>query len=245
MSISQNPYIRKSLYLVALLFLVVLFFLLYRNQQEQICEEVAIKIDAPIEKKLVTIPMIQDKLEEWYDGGLSGVEKRNLALNEIEDKIEDIPAVKNAEVSFDLRGILQISIDQRMPIVRIIPSAGDSYYLALDATKIPTSGSDVARVPVATGNLSATMIKKVYTLSTYVQENEFIEALTEQIFVNNNNDLVIVPKIKSQRIIIGDTTDVETKFNKLQDFYTHGLSFIGWNKYKTINLKYKNQIVCK
>ena len=89
------------------------------------------------------------------------------------------------------------------------------------------------------------MIKKVYTLSTYVQENEFMEALTEQIFVDDNSDLVIIPKIKNQRIVIGDTTLIPEKFEKLILFYQEGLNHIGWEKYHTINLKYKNQIVCK
>lgn len=245
MELSKNPYLRKSLYLLTLVVLIALFTVLYNNQQAQICEQVQVEIDAPTKKQLITVPIVQDKLEEWYDGGLSGVEKRNLALHEIEENLEAIESVKNAEVSFDLRGVLRISIDQRMPIVRILPNAGKSYYLALDGTAIPVAGSDVARVPVATGRLSTTMITKVYTLCTYVYENEFMDALTEQIFVNKTNDLVIVPKIKNQRIIIGEPEQLEEKFQKLQDFYSYGLNHIGWTKYKTINLKYKNQIVCK
>ena len=45
---------------------------------------------------------------------------------------------------------------------------------------------------------------------------------------------------------IDDLTEAyEEKFEKLKMFYTEGLNKTdGWNKYSTINIKYKNQVVC-
>jgi len=119
-----------------------------------------------------------------------------------------------------------------------------SYYLAENLLKIPSKDVDIARVPVVNDNYSPEMIKKVYTLSTYVYENPFIDALTEQIFVDKG-DLIIIPKINNQKIVIGDNNNITEKFEKLTDFYVNGLNHIGWNNYQIINLKYKNQIVCK
>ena len=244
MATSMNPYIRKTLYLISFLVLVALFVVLGNEQADQICERIEISIDAPIEKQLISQSIVQDKLDKWYSEGLSGVAKKDISLLDIEQRLEELPAVKNAEVSFDLRGELKIYIDQRIPLVRIVSEGGVAYYLAKDFYKIPVLGTEAARVPIANGRLSATMIKKVYTLSTYVQENDFMEALTEQIFVNKNSDLVIVPKLKKQKIIIGDTTDLHDKFHRLLVFYRDGLNHVGWEKYRTINLIYKYQIVC-
>jgi cell division protein FtsQ len=45
--------------------------------------------------------------------------------------------------------------------------------------------------------------------------------------------------------VFGDAKDFEEKFEKLKTFYTEGLNKTdGWNKYSTINIKYKNQVVC-
>ena len=244
MSVSINPYLRKTLYIISLILLAVLFVTLKNNQSNQACMGINIVIDAPLEKQLITEKLVYDKLNEWYTNGLSGVLKKDINLIDAETRFESLPAVKNAEVSFDLRGELNVQIEQRIPVVRIINSNGDSYYLDKDYSKIPSSGTEVARVPIANGFLTEGMIKKVYTLSTYVQENEFMQALTEQIFVDNKGDLIIVPKIKNQQIVIGDTLNIEEKFNKLIDFYKHGLNQIGWDKYQRINLKYKNQVVC-
>lgn len=245
MPIKRNPYIRKLLYLVSVILLIALFVVLKQNQSKQICEKITIEIDAPIEKQLVTKRLINNQLNSWYVAGLLGISQANLSLPTIEKLIQQMPSVKKAEVSFDLRGELLIEIKQRMPVMRVIPMYGTSYYVAKDFTQIPAYVTEVARVPIVNGNLTKAMIKKVYTLSTYVQENEFMEALTEQIFVDDNSDLVIIPKIKNQRIVIGDTTLIPEKFEKLILFYQEGLNHIGWEKYHTINLKYKNQIVCK
>lgn len=240
-----KPYLRKSIYVLSLVVLGVLLVVLKNKQAGQVCEKVTIEIDAPAEKQLITQRLVNDKISEWYSGGLLGTTQVNLSLPILEKQLERMPAVRNAEVSFDLRGELKLQIEQRIPVVRIMSSVDGQYYISKDFTKIPTLGTDVARVPIANGRLTNAMIKKVYTLSTYVQENAFMEALTEQIFVENNGDLVIIPKIKNQRIIIGNTEHVEEKFSKLIQFYSDGLNYIGWDKYTTINLKYKNQIVCK
>jgi cell division protein FtsQ len=221
---------------------VVLYFL-YENQQSQICTFVKIKIEAPEQKELITQEIIKNKLDKWYIGGLSGVPQNSISLLDIEKKLEAIPAIKNAEVSFDLKGELNIDILQHIPLVRIMSPKTASYYLAENLVKIPSKDVDIARVPVVNDFCSPEMIKKVYTLSTYVHENAFIDAITEQIFVKKG-DLIIIPKINNQKVVIGDTTNIPEKFEKLIDFYVDGLNHIGWDKYQIINLKYKNQIVC-
>ena len=238
------PYLRKSLYVLSIIILLVVLYFLYENQQNQICTFVKIKIEAPEQKELITQEIIKNKLDKWYIGGLSGVPQNSISLLDIEKKLEAIPAIKNAEVSFDLKGELKIDILQHIPLVRIMPPKTASYYLAENLVKIPSKDVDIARVPVVNDFCSPEMIKKVYTLSTYVHENAFIDAITEQIFVKKG-DLIIIPKINNQKVVIGDTTNISEKFEKLIDFYVDGLNHIGWDKYQIINLKYKNQIVCK
>jgi len=238
------PYLRKSLYVLSILILLVILYIFHKNQQNQICTFVEIKIEAPAQKELITQEIIKNKLDKWYIGGLSGVPQNSISLLDIEKKLEQIPAVKDAEVSFDLKGELTIDIRQHIPLVRIMSPKTASYYLAENALKIPSKDFDIARVPVVNDYCSPEMIKKVYTLSTYVYENAFIDAITEQIFVEND-DLIIIPKINNQKIVIGDTNNIPEKFEKLTDFYVDGLNHVGWNKYQIINLKYKNQIVCK
>lgn len=244
MSEKLKPYLRKTVLVGSILLLFVLLFILNQQHRNHICQQITIAIDAPIERQLVSQNIIKKNLNKWYANGLLGDQYKDINLAELESKFESIDAVKNAEVSFDLSGELKIAITPRVPVVRIFKRGEASYYLDDEFKKISAKGTDVARVPIANGNFSKSMIKKVYTLSTHVQENPFMDALTEQIFVTNNGDLVIIPKVMNQRIIVGDTLDLENKFLKLTDFYNHGLKNVGWDKYRIINIKYKDQVVC-
>ena len=51
--------------------------------------------------------------------------------------------------------------------------------------------------------------------------------------------------IGNMEIIIGQMNNLEDKFSRLLAFYKNIAPSQGWNKYSTVNLKYKNQIVCK
>ena len=75
-----------------------------------------------------------------------------------------------------------------------------------------------------------------------MDSNEFWKAQIEQIYVGE--EIELVPLAGSHIIVLGNFQDIDEKMNKLLVFYTHGLNKVGWNIYETINLKYKNQIVC-
>jgi cell division protein FtsQ len=66
----------------------------------------------------------------------------------------------------------------------------------------------------------------------------------QQVIVDSNAEFTIIPTLGNQLIFFGNAEDIEGKFKKLLNFYTEGLNKTGWNKYATINLKFKNQVVC-
>ena len=44
-------------------------------------------------------------------------------------------------------------------------------------------------------------------------------------------------------IILGDTSCLQDKLSRMQTFYTEGLNQVGWNRYKTLSVKYAGQVV--
>jgi cell division protein FtsQ len=85
---------------------------------------------------------------------------------------------------------------------------------------------------------------ELHKIATYVDKDAFWKAQIEQIFVTAESEFVLIPKVGEHTIVFGTGDDIEIKFEKLMLFYKEGLSRVGWDKYSTINLKYKNQIVC-
>jgi cell division protein FtsQ len=54
-----------------------------------------------------------------------------------------------------------------------------------------------------------------------------------------------VPILGDQMIRIGTIDDLDEKLERLKTFYKEAMPYEGWRTYRSISVKYKNQIVCK
>ena len=169
--------------------------------------------------------------------------------------LEQNPYIKNAEVFVDLKQNLFCKITQRQPIVRVINSAQQQYYIDKEGTKFNVITGTSARVLVANGyikekrspqdSLYSKTLKEVFKVASYVESELFWKQFTEQLYVDKYNDLILIPKVGSFTIVLGNSERLEEKFSDLKVFITTALPKVGYEKYKTLSVKYKGQIVTK
>jgi len=81
-------------------------------------------------------------------------------------------------------------------------------------------------------------------LAQFIYNDELWRAQIAQVYVDNPNNIELIPRVGPHTIILGSADNFEHKLAKLRIFYQTALPEEGWNKYKQINLKYSNQIVC-
>lgn len=189
-----------------------------------------------------------------------------ISIMQLEKKLNNIPAIKNAEVHKTINGELHISVEQRTPIVRIFNLSGESYYIDEEGALMPLSHKYTSHVLVVSGNINdkyanryrlsisnimandtlknISLLDDIFMLTQYINSNPFWKAQIEHLYVNKDFEFELIPRVGNHRIVFGDATQLDEKFNKLNVFYKKALNKIGWNEYKIINVKYKNQIVC-
>lgn len=188
-------------------------------------------------------------------------------IPELEKVLNSNASIAKAEVYVSVDGKMKIEIIQRKPIVRIINQNNESYYLDDLGKLMPLSDKYTARVLVANGNIfepyarrymysvadiesnpdvkDKTLLDDLFNLSQYINAEPFWKAQISQIYINNESEIELIPRVGDHKIILGDITDMDEKFKKLMTFYKEGLNTTGWwNNYSVINLKFKNQIVC-
>jgi cell division protein FtsQ len=179
---------------------------------------------------------------------------KDLDVRGIERIIKSDKRVKKAEVFVDGKDKLNVWIVQKQPIVRVMDSSNKSYYLDEEGEKIPTVEKSAIRVPLATGNIDlyhedlfrqnkCNKLNEVYAVSKYIFNDSLLSAMIEQIDVNENKDITLIPKIGRHEIIIGDSTYLQEKFDNLKVMYKDGLSREGWRKYNVLKLNYRGQVV--
>lgn len=240
-------------WLTCLAGLVVLMSFIEIKKQAVKCAKVEILIpgaDNFIEREEI------DAILKQSQGELVGRSLEEINIHQIEKALKSNPYIAFAKVYVDMDGLIKIEVKQRQPILRILNAGGQDYYIDSDGLKMPMSPNFTANVLVATGNILEGFGGKVDTLLTpmadglyktalFIKKDTLWNAQIEQIYVNDKSDIELIPRVGSQRIILGDADSLETKMRNLLAFYKQAMPMVGWGAYKTINLKYINQIVCE
>ena len=186
------------------------------------------------------------------DNELVGKELRAINAELIEKEIEKHQAILNAEVfkviakdSTSYKGVLGVRVKHREPVLRIMSSTG-AYYLDKTGEQIPISSSYTANVLVATGYFSEDFAKEqLLPFALYLEENPFWKAQIEQIHVEQNNNVVLTPLVGDHLIELGNMENYQGKLRNMKAFYEQVLVRNNWDKYQSISLKYKNQVIAK
>ncbi|MEY3322390.1 MAG: hypothetical protein RLZZ417_1973 [Bacteroidota bacterium] len=178
---------------------------------------------------------------------------KTIDLARIESLLEKNPFVKDAEVFIDSRNELGIKILQRKPIVRVISNRGEQYYLDEDGNKLPLSKHFAVNIVTATGEYPPfspefltenNALHDLFNLCTELEKDPFLKSMIVQVHVNVKKEFTLVPLIGDQKIIFGEFDDSMKKWKKLKVFYKEAMPFVGWRKYRNLDLRFRNQIVC-
>src|SRR5574344_3068083 len=193
-----------------------------------------------------------------YNGNVIGKQNGKINLGNLENLLNMKSAVKESQVSLTRDGVLNIQIKQRKPIIRIETENG-GFYIDEDAFVFPLIEKYTSYVPIATGYIpisitpekqtlkemdSTDCIRKLLKLGKFLADNPFWNAQIEQIYFQQNGDVAMYTRVGKQRIVFGDLDNIPQKFKKLYAFYKYVIPNAGWDKYSTVNLKFKKQIVC-
>jgi cell division protein FtsQ len=141
--------------------------------------------------------------------------------------------------------VLTVKVKHRKPVVRIVSDNGN-YYLDNEGDKIPVSTQYTANVLAATGKISEKFaVDELLPFVLFLGNDEFWEAQVEQIHIENNGDVLLIPLVGDQIIELGKLDNYEEKLRNMRAFYDQVLAANNWDKYKSVSLKYTNQVIAK
>lgn len=173
-----------------------------------------------------------------------------LDIHVMENIITANPWVGEAQVYVDNNRLMHVNVTQRVPVARIFEANGNSYYVDTTLSDLPLSEKYVYYTTVVTNmpelkndSLSRSLKAQVLKLVRFVEDDTFWNAQVSQIIVDSNYSFEVVPVLGNQRILVGDTSRLVEKFDNLFLFYKNILNRIGWDKYQTLDLRYKDQVV--
>lgn len=239
----------KKLAIVFLLLCLACYFVaavtvLNKPKEGLVCNGIEVYVEDSLQTGLIKEKEVKRMLDERKCNPL-GKLMSDVSLKQIDSVLSKNPYVEDVTSYKTPGGKVCISVRQRFPILHVMPDNGPSYYLDRTGRQMPKS-SYCANLVVATGHITPQYARRnLVRLGRIVQENEFWNNQIQQIYVAENGEVELIPRVGEHTILLGPPARVEEKLARLKEFYTKGLNKVGWNKYSTINLKYDNQVICK
>jgi len=180
---------------------------------------------------------------------IQGYPMEQINTRVLEKRLEKNPYIRNAEVCTDISGRLEVRIEQREALLRLMPGGSEGYYLDTRGKVLPLSSQFTPLILLVTGKLPSgkgveASFDELFRFGSYLSQSEFWKDQVVQVYVDANQEYELIPRVGAHQILLGSLDNWERKLRNLELLYDQGLSVHGWNNYRTINLKYTNQVIC-
>ena len=238
--------LKKSLkYILAAVlacYLLFLFVIIPRLEDDDKCTELVINISGN-ELGTINHEEIVNALKEneLYP---KGKEIDKISSLDIESFIMGMSLVKECEVYKTNNNKIILTLVCREPVLKVCDKIGATYYVDSEGNKI-TNIKKPLLLPVVSGDVDDKMIKgELKTIAATIKHDPFWMAQIEQIYFQENKEAVIIPRMGDHIIELGTIEQLNEKLSSIKVFYTDGLSVKGWDRYKKLNIKISNKVIC-
>ena len=215
-----------------------------RHEDTRLCQGVDLHITDSLHFDLIDEEMVIGVLQEH------SIDPVGLPLEDIDpEKIEATlmlhPLVGKVQCYKTGGDLLRINLSSKVPLVRVINNRGNDFYVDSKG-EILSQHSLAVQLPVATGYIDRQFAaNELLQVVRALDRSEFWKAQVEQINVTKDKQIELVPRVGDHLLILGTADNVESKLERLMNFYEKGLDNVGWNKYRSISVAYEGQVVCK
>lgn len=222
-----------------------------RHQNHALCQAVRITIGG-VNRRMVDSAELEAILTDQHTRHLVGTPSGSISIRRLEKKIGDNPWVKKVDLFFDSKQVLWVRVTEREPVARLFTEDGSSFYVDADGTRLPLKDYYPVQLPVFTScpldrktwtRADTTLAREVALLSAYLQAHPFWMGMVQQVDVTGEGGFDLVPSIGDYVLKIGDTSDLDRKFNRLRVFYERVIPHVGWNKYAALDARYAGEII--
>ncbi len=247
MSIKQ---IIKILGVILALLAVGFSIMFIKGDEPQECTGLRLKVEKSDIVDLVNEEEIKSII---INQGLNPVGKKSsdIRLDKIRQAVESNSCVEQAKCYLSKSGKMVVEVKQREPVFRIVNT--DTYFVDRKGVTVKYSTPMPIYLPLVSGHFSKKLLNEgLIDLVDYISNDKFLSSITQQIYVDSNEQIEIIPTIGSQRILLGKLEKDENEYifprqlSRLKQFYdSKVLDRLDWQKYSTIDLRFNKQVVLK
>lgn len=193
-------------------------------------------------------------LKTAVNGNIKGQSKTVFDLRRMEQLLEDNVWIRDAQLYFDNKAVLHVSVEEREPVARVFTTSGRSFYIDNSDQAMPLSEKALAHVPVFTGfpdkkaRKDTALLHDISSMAQYISNDSFWVSQVAQVDILTEGmkgywEFEMVPVVGRHLVKLGDGEDIEGKFSRLFVFYQQVLNRTGLDHYKTIDVRFAGQVI--
>jgi len=235
------------------------FLLGFERRRETRCVQINVTIQDSTNTHFVTADAVQAYLAADYKG-LMGMPGDSIDLYKIESILNSKSPILESQAYITGKGILNISITQRKPLVEFQCKEYGMYSTA-DGFLLPLHPDFTDEVIIIDGHIPLTMedcragrpekpeslkwLEDIIKVAAHIDGSRMWKGKIVQITCEQSGELVLKPAAGKETFLFGHPNDIERKFEKMQVYYERITADKGDDKYDVVDLRFRNQIVCK
>ena len=191
------------------------------------CKDYTITLKGGQDNFFIDKKDVEQLLMRSTKGNIKGEPIASFNLHELELMLEHNTWIEAAELYFDNRDVLHITVTEKEPVARIFTTAGNSFYIDSLGRKMPLSDKLTARVPVFTGYadrkkmkaVDSALLHDIKVTANYIINNPFWMAQVAQVDITPDNNFEMIPLVGNHIVKLGNGEDIDKKFHRLMVFY--------------------------
>ena len=195
---------------------------------------------------------------------LCGIDRENelgnVDLKQLSEMLDKNLWIAQSSAYIDLNDTLRVTVKEYNPALRVYNRNGQSVYITRDGYLIPTCPHYTPHLIIASGNYDFAMpaknsnvadslyqgsgLSEALAIAQCIEKDDFLKEYIGQIYRNNDKENEVIVNNFPVQVIVGDTFMLDNKLQRLSILLKkyHGTEEM--ENYKSMTLKYKNQIVC-
>lgn len=235
----------------AAILLIAVMALVNRYQKEVTLAEVKVNINAASDNAFMNETRVMEAMG-WM-GGVAplGTKLDQVHLKMLEDSLLKSPFVQDAELYKNIQGTLQVDVEMRKPVARLMNNSGADIYLDASGVKFPVSTLHSANVLLVRGDFeesvadtfSCETVLSALPVLTYIRNDDFWNNYFSEVRIEGNGELTLYPRMDNMNIEFGHPIRTAEKLRNLKVFLEEVMSHSDRPRFKQLSVKHKGQIV--
>jgi len=247
--------IKPLLVIILTIGIITVAILAIVKMRSRECNKVQVNIQFEGEYPTVTESDVINMIQK---SGLQliGKELKEIDFGEVSAVITQNPFILQTNKIYFQNKSAVIDITLKKLLLHVYPQKGEQYFIDEEGCFLPYSPEVRDNLIIANGNITTqykpssrinnkSMISSIFSIAQLIEENEFYAAQFRQLYVNDQNEIEIIPTVGKHVILFGDEKNAAEKLFNLKETYKNGLAYVGMDQYALLDVRYKNRVIAK